>query len=1136
MDDVPLTPEELERLVQIDLALRDGVAASDALSTNSLTPPIQSLAKTLHSLNKNLSTTLAQSYVGMPQSIGKYRIRSVIGVGGYGIVYLAHDPSLHRSVAIKVPLPGRIHDESSRQRFLKEVKATAKLEHPNIVPVFDAGIDGEEVYLVLAHCPGPSLDDWLKSIDRPLAPTLASKILKMLANAIEYSHRQGIIHRDLKPGNVLLFDDPSSELVGFPYLPKIADFGLAKLLDDTETKTASLQLQGTPQYMAPEQLVQRKRLSTPAIDVYALGVLLYRMLVGRTPFQFESIEEAVRKIEFETPVYPHVIQTNVPRDLSWIAMKCLEKRPQDRYASAGELAEDLENYVHRRPVSACAPSVASIAKHWCRQHPVIALLLAAATILVSTFGALEYRYSRNVLSVNNALQKSQGQLLDQDLKLKEKIRELNQSLETSENQQRELERRDVYSKQLIYVADVAAAARAVSEKDPNRAVQTLAPYFTDPANPQAISIVPEFAAKHLWSHLRPTRRSFPKDTQTLWTVSVSPDGSTVAAAGNQGNIVLHDTRKGIESNRTLRSEQVEINGLSFSRDGRLLGAARDDGVIAIWDVAKEQLVRTFKAISGEAYSVRFLGDSHTCAVAGRGNEIFIWDADTGELVRSLLVTLDKPVVECLEVSDDGKFFAVGGTDGHAHILDVQGNHQVSFRTWAHASVNTVCLVPNGPGGRYSLVLADKLGKLTVCNESGGEAHSLSVPDPIQSIVYLGEGRLLCGDKGGGLSLVQMMRDEADTQFVELRLIQQWAHHGASLQAMVLDRSRSQASSEDPHSAMPRPLIQPVYSVSRTGELYCVDLKNDSPKFAASRVQDQPGSRADFVDMEEDGSEVCLVTGEKIEWIEIPSGERCSIETGRKSELASVAKIPGTDQWLVGNAHGETTRVDRSLVGTGKHAIEWKTIFPESEFAQLQFHPNSKWYLAIGGTIGYPLCIRDSRSDELIYESKGCRSAAFSRDGLRLAVGRASTNHVDILDTTTWQLVATLKKHRSTVSVMEFTNDGQWLVSCSDDRTACFWDTDTWELKDTVALSGTFVTSMTISPDSRTLVVCDLAGRITLWDMKTRRELMMLRPEGPLVLKVKFVGDGSKLFAWDGLNELEIFETLEKPFRVPNRNE
>ena len=1135
MRDSRLTPEELDALVKLDEAIRADNVSPNSLDTSALPPEMRSVAGALWSLNQSYVARTPNTFSGMPAAIGKYRIRSVLGVGGYGIVYLGDDPQLQRVVAIKVPLPGRINDSQGRERFLKEAKATAMLDHPNIVPVYDAGIDGDEVFLALAYCPGPPLDEWLKSYDQPVPHRLATEIIRSLASAIDYSHQQGIIHRDLKPGNVLLFQDPHAGNPEFPYTPKITDFGLAKLLDDRDSKTATLQLQGTPQYMAPEQLIQGKRISTPAIDIYSLGVLLYRMLVGRTPFQFESIEEAVRKIEFQRPVPPHVIQSSVPRDLSTITMKCLEKSPNDRYRTAGELARDLENSLQGRPVDARPPGLFTVAKHWCRERPVIAMLLAAATLLLTTFGALEYRYTRNLVEVNDALNQSRNQLIDQDEVLQAKVRELNLSLATSESQQTELKRRDEYAQQLIYAADVATAARAVQEQDPSRAVQVLAPYFSEDSINAGKSIVPEFSAKHLWSQLRPARRVFPKDSQTLWTVAVSPDGKTVATAGNQGNIVLHDTREGMDSSRIFRSEPIEINGLTYTRDGRLLAAARDDGTVAIWDTLNDKLVRTFKAISGEAYSVRFLGDSHTCAVAGRGNEIFVWDADTGELVRSLPVTLDKPVIECLEVSDDGRFFAVGGIDGHAHLLDAQGNHQVSFRTWGNSSVNTVCLVPGSTPDSYSLVLADKLGKLTLCESGSDEPLSLSVHDPIQAIVNLGVGLLLCGDKRGGLSLIKLQRNEDGTKFLEMRLLQHWAHHDASLQAMVIDRIATRKDTTESQESKSRPLARPVYTVSRAGELCRVDLRNFAPRTVSRRNPDNPGGRADFADMEEDGSLVCQFNWDTIEWIEIPSWKRTSIDTG-DTELASVARVPGTSQWLVGNAKGQIATVDRSMVGSDPKTIEWKTIFPESEFAQIDFHPNAKWYSAIGGSVGYPLSVRDRTSESSIFETKGCRSVAFSKDGSRLAIGKQSSNDVEVFETTNWQRVATLKKHRSTVNVLEFTADGRWLVSCSDDRMACFWDTATWELRETLVLSGTMVSSMTISPDSRTLVVCDLGGRIALWDMETRRELMVLRQQGSPVLKVKFVADGSKLFAWDGGNEFEIFETLERPFVYLERDD
>lgn len=1127
IDDQPIPPDELRKLQMLDDAVRAKWLIGGDIPTHLVDSACDSNANILHELNEAYLPNRLPSVRRVPESIGKYTIRSVIGIGGSGIVYLADDSQLRRVVAVKVPLPGKVQESERVVRFVTEMKAMARLDHPNIVPVYDAGFEDGNVYLVLAFCSGPSLESWLKSLDRPMAPDLAAKVLKMLANAIEYSHRQGIIHRDLKPGNILLFDDLGSGMAEFPYLPKITDFGLAKLLDDNELQTASLQIQGTPQYMAPEQLVQGKRLVTVAIDIYALGVLLYRMLVGRTPFQFESIEDAVRKIEFQRPVAPHVIQSNVSRDLSLITMKCLEKKPQDRYLTAGALAEDLDNYLHGRPVRARAPSLVSLTRHWCRQHPVSAFLLGATAFLLTIFGALEYRYARNLLSVNRALEKSQTQLLDQDRVLQEKVRLLNQSLETSEGQQRELMRRDEHSKQLIYVADVSAAARAISEQDPNRALRLLAPYFSQKPEDDVKSIAPEFAAKYLWSHLRPRFRAFQKDSQSLWTVAVSPDGKTIATAGSEGNIVLHDPDEGVETSRVLRSEPFEINSLCYSRDGRLLAAARDDGVIAIWDAANDQLVRTIKAISGEAYVVRFLGNSHKCAVAGRGNEILIWDADTGEWVRSLPVTIEYPVIECLDVSEDGTVFAVGGTDGYAHVLDAQGESLWSFRSWSHSTVNAVCLVPSESAGSYSLVIADKLRKLTLCDPGGGESRSLSVHDPIQAIVHLGGGLLLCGDKGGSLLLVEMVRKEGEAEFVDLRILHQWANHDAAVQAIAIERRADDEDTLVSNPAISRALNRELYTVSRSGDLYNVDLRHPPTLFPARRVSESRGMLTDCEDVEEDGSLVCQVSKGRIVWIEVPSGKRHSVDAGRR-ELTAVARVPGTSLWMVGDKQGEVATVDWNDRPTDPRDIAWKTVFKEAEFAELKFHPNDRWVSAIGGFGGFPLKVFDPTTGTAVFEAKECRSVAFSKDGQRTAIGKASSNHVEVLDTGNWEPIATLKKHRSTVHILEFSDDNQWLVSCSDDRMACFWDTATWELRDTLVLPGTQPTSMTLSPDSRTLVVCDLAGRVILWDMKTRRELMVLKPEGPPVLKVKFVADGARLFAWKGNDEFEIFETYENP--------
>ena len=1123
MDNAPLTPEELEQLVVLDELWRAEVTKSDSTIIESLSPKMQSVAKTLLNLNKITSTEEFQTHIGMSQSIGRYDIRSVIGVGGYGVVYLAYDPQLKRDVAIKVPRIGRMNDAASRQRLLNEVKAMAKLEHPNIVPVFDAGIQGDEVFLVLAYCPGPALDEWLKALDRPVAPRVAANIIKTLGNAIEYSHRQGILHRDIKPGNILLFDAPTSEIAGFPYIPKIADFGLAKLLDDNDQITVSMHVQGTPQYMPPEQLIQGKKNCAAALDIYSLGVLLYRLVVGRTPFQFESIEEAVRKIEHELPVSPSVIQSNVPHDLSWITMKCLEKRPNDRYKTAGDLVADLDNFLQGRPVTARAPNIVTTATHWCRKHPIIATMLSLVTIFLTTLIALESNNARNLRKTNSELSQSRNQLIDRDRRLQTTIQELKNSLEVAENRRVELQRRDTSAKQLIYSADVSAAAQAFSEKDPYRAKWILAPYFQNRNALETQIITPEFTAKYLWSQIRPLFRTYSRDTQALWAVAVSPDGKTVATAGSEGNIFLHDSGDKDLPLESFRSEPVEINSVAFTYDGKLLAAARDDGKVVVWDTLTGKIRRTFKAISGEAYSLGFLGKSYECAVTGRSNEISIWNALSGDIVRSLPVKLENPVIECMDINDEGSLLAVGGNDGHVRLFDAQGNEKLSFRTKDFSSINSVCLLPNGPPNTYSLVVADKLSRLTLVKSATSETFSLNVRDPIQTIVHLGTGLLLCGDRGGGLSLIEAQRNEEGTDFIQLKLLSRWALHDGSVQAIAIGSAKDLTSNFQRSSLRDLALSRPIYSVSRTGQLIRSDLSSIQLTIPANPKFKDFGGRSDCADIDRDGQIVFQAFESTMEWIDISTGFRQSIDT-ESSELTSVARIPETDKWMVGNRDGQMAIVDRTTMGQDPSTIRWRSIFSQSEFAEIEFHPIQKWYAARGGTVGFPLSIRDLETDQILFESGDCTSFAFSRDGSLMAMGRRNSNHAEVFETKNWKLIASLENHRSTITDLEFTKDGRFLVSCSDDRMGCFWDTTSWALRDSLILPGTSYLSLAISPDSRTLAISDLAGRITLWDLQTRRNLMVLRNEGVPVLQIKFVAAGSKLFAWNHRQEIEIYDT------------
>ncbi|MEZ6090242.1 MAG: serine/threonine-protein kinase [Pirellulaceae bacterium] len=328
----------------------------------------------------------------IPDAIDGYKIIDVLGRGGMGIVYRARDARLKRDVALKM-IAGGVHaGHKSTERFLAEANAVARLHHPNIVSVFAMGHHQEIPYLVLELVEGGSLD---KAIGNQTSePRYAASLVATLAMAIDYAHQNGVVHRDLKPANILVGSRKEPHRSGrgdeslmsgssvpaglvtssttavatgsqttrsnrfapsvqqsLHFIPKITDFGLARMTDGDTNLTGTGEVMGTPQYMSPEQARGAAEVG-PSTDIYALGVILYRLLTGRTPFHGTTPLETIRLVMEAEPAAPTSLQPGLPADLSNICLKCLEKEPGRRYQTASELADDLNRFLNHQPVMA----------------------------------------------------------------------------------------------------------------------------------------------------------------------------------------------------------------------------------------------------------------------------------------------------------------------------------------------------------------------------------------------------------------------------------------------------------------------------------------------------------------------------------------------------------------------------------------------------------------------------------------------------------------------------------------------------------------------------------------------------------------------------------------------------------------
>jgi serine/threonine-protein kinase len=317
-----------------------------------------------------------------------YAILSELGRGGMGVVYKARQLNLGRVVALKMILGGAYAGSEALERFRNEASAVAQLQHPNIVHIWEVGDLSGRPYFSLEYVDGGSLSRKIAGV--PMPPRQAAQMGETLARAMHHAHGHQIVHRDLKPANVLMTADGQ---------PKITDFGLAKRMDGLSSgQTHSGAILGTPSYMAPEQALGKTKEASAVTDVYALGAILYEMLTGRPPFEGETALDTLQQVQKNDPVPPTRLQGNkIPRDLETICLKCLEKEPHKRYASAEALADDLRAFLVGDPIKARPAGAGERLAKWIKRRPTVAVLVAVA--VMAALGLLVGAFVQNALAV-----------------------------------------------------------------------------------------------------------------------------------------------------------------------------------------------------------------------------------------------------------------------------------------------------------------------------------------------------------------------------------------------------------------------------------------------------------------------------------------------------------------------------------------------------------------------------------------------------------------------------------------------------------------------------------------------------------------------------------------------------------------
>lgn len=977
----------------------------------------------------------------------RYQLISRLGQGGFGIVFLARDQQLNRNVALKMPRPDLLLTKSMVQRFLREARNVAKLDHPNIVPVLATDETAFMPSIVYPYCSGPTLGAWLHSRPAPPDYRVVAKIVQLLAEAVQHAHARGILHRDLKLANVLLepmtecdqhycFNDGESS-----WIPRVTDFGISKATEAVDNETLTGSVMGTLEYMAPEQIRGLTNDIGSHSDVYSLGVILYELLAKQRPYSGDSGADVILKMKDAGPPLLRKLRPEIPRDLEAIVTRCLSVSIHQRYVSAAGLAEDLGNFLESRPVLARKNSIAVRTARWIRRQPVVAALSGVCAVLafIAIAGTISY------------------------------LQHVNHSVSALSEVNKQLESHATELRNQLYAADINAAARAFEDGDlPNYDLLLSRQIKATPEED-----VRELAWYYLWNKGHRERESIAVSKKPLYSVQFSNCGNKVALCGEEGVVSIYDaqTRQKIIS---WNAEQGEVNLASFSPDDRLIATAGDDGTICIWDSQTAKLVSRFRAHPLQAFHSLF-GNGDTLVSCGNENVIRVWNWKTGEAIAEL--NAHTKSVQSIAISKDRTELYSASDDGTRAIWDL-ANLRLTRRLGEFSSraldVQPAIGFPfifsgdlEGNVRRESMTLTAEVPNISIAK----------VTDSAVSIAVSSDSRRVAvATRTGMISVIELDENLNPLDMSGDLPQMSWSAHSGRIYDLAFSADDSTLS-----------------SVGHDGTLriWKMEEKLHHASVDVTQIFEPMGNGPVVFQIDTDA---CVFsTGRSVSLWRPPAPLTASMATTEKT----ITRLVGSTSKKMVFAGSYGGRLDAWWLKDNKLEPAWNFNWQNAtrSVTGLAYNENRNWIASAIESPTNRVILIDAETGKEFKELSIPRGVegnndgdlAFSPDGKWLA---AAINKEVVL----WNLdaiddVKRLSGHSSTVTAINFHPNSTLLATGSSDRAVKIWNVSRAAEAADLRRHTDGVTSVLFSPDGKSLLSSDRTGCTAVWHTDSGRFLL-----------------------------------------------